>query len=65
MKIHENTIENVTNLLAVIQEAGGSVHAFTWTKLQHMTAAELLNTLSPNIQMLFSFNKDTKEHISK
>ena len=48
-------------MLATIQEAGGSVRSFTWENMQRMTAAELINNLSPNLQM--KFTKNPKEDV--
>jgi hypothetical protein len=60
-KLHHQTIDQYSKMLAVVQDASGSVDAFTWEKLKKMSAAYFFNALSPNMRITFSLWREKNE----
>jgi len=44
----DRIMEGVSSLMEAVQEAGGTVGAFKWSKLKEMNAAELMTTTGLN-----------------
>lgn len=54
--IFQQTIELQHNMLLAIKDVGGSVESFNWKNLNRMSGAELLNSLSANLEISFKPN---------
>ncbi len=50
----EETLFVITELLSVVQEAGGCCSNFTWERLRNTSAAEFINNLSTNMDITFT-----------